>query len=56
MKKLEVMQKEFKEWLRKVEKNLVKKEIDLKDSIEKKLIEIAIENDYKLIDRNVQLG
>ena len=56
MKKLEQMQRAYIEWLRKAEKKNIKKDIDLKDLIEKKLIEIAIENDYELIDRNVLLG
>jgi len=56
MKKLEIMQKEFKEWLRKAEKQDHKEEIELKKLTEKKLIEIANRNDYKLINRNVDLG
>jgi hypothetical protein len=56
MKKLEVMQKEFKEWLRKAVKQINKEEIEIKKLTEKKLIEIAKKNGYELIDRNVHLG
>lgn len=35
MKKLELMQKEFKEWLRKAEKQKYKEEIELKKLTEK---------------------
>ncbi len=56
MKKLEEMQKEFKEWLRKAEKQKNKEEIELKKLTEKMLIEIANKNDYELIDRNIDLG
>ncbi|MFX0075873.1 MAG: hypothetical protein ACFE96_10555 [Candidatus Hermodarchaeota archaeon] len=56
MKKLDLMQKEFKEWLRKAEKQKYKEEIELKKLTEKKLIEIANKNDYELIDKNIDLG
>lgn len=50
LKKLELLQKEFQEWLKKAKENIEKNDIE-KDLIEKKLIEIANKNDYKFISR-----
>lgn len=50
MRKLELMQNEFIGWLSKKKKDIDKNEIE-DDLIEKKLIEIANKNGYKLISR-----
>jgi len=56
IKKLELMQRQFKEWLKELKSHSIKKERDLCDLIEKKLIEIANENGYEYIMRNDALG
>jgi len=56
MKKLDLMQNKFKEWLRKAEKESYKEKIELKELTEKMLIEIANKNGYELINRNIDLG
>ena len=45
------MQEEFKEWLKKTEKIIDKHNVELKDLIKKKLIEIANENGYEFITK-----
>jgi Mg2+ and Co2+ transporter CorA len=56
MKMLEEMQNEFREWLRKAEKQINKEEIEIKKLTENKLIEIANKHDYVLSYRNTDLG
>lgn len=56
LSKLESMQTEFKNWLMKVKNKTDLTEIAFNNLIEKKLIEIAIKNNYKLLDRNDLLG
>lgn len=56
MRNLEKMQKLFIECLKEAENLDAMEEFDLKDSIEKKLIEIANNNDYELFDKSDLLG
>lgn len=56
MKKLELMQNEFIEWLRETENTINIKEIDFNSLIEKRLIEIAKKNGYEYVMKFDDLG
>jgi uncharacterized HAD superfamily protein len=51
MNKLELMQREFREWLRQTKNTINIKEIELRELIEKKLINLTDENGYEFIMR-----
>ncbi len=56
MKKLELMQKVFMEWLRKTENTINHNKIDFNSLIEKRLIDIANENGYEYVMKFEDLG
>ena len=56
MKRLELMQNKFIEWLRKTENTINHNKIDFNSLIEKRLIDIANENGYEYVMKFEDLG